>query len=143
MSRSTDWHSFVDDEGRFEFPNYIYKTISELMKLSLDMGTLLSDDKAKLRAYKEQIKKEFKSRWFNIAQALEVFELAEPCGCDSREFCKECGGSRYKLNKALTADQIQEIGYIIGPLDDPKAIQELRNDLMDVIKDQTQGKNNE
>jgi hypothetical protein len=74
-----DWKNYIDVNGNFELPNFLYKTINELMKQALDMGTLLSDDQYKLRAYKEQTKKLFKQKWFTIAQSLEFFNLIEQC----------------------------------------------------------------
>ena len=76
-----DWKNYIDVNGNFELPNFLYKTINELMKQALDMGTLLSDDQYKLRAYKEQTKKLFKQKWFTIAQSLEFFNLIEQCAC--------------------------------------------------------------
>ena len=67
-----DWKKFTDANGNFQLANYIYKNLNDLMKHSLDMGTLLSNDSHKLRAYKEQTKKLFKSRWYEIAQCLEA-----------------------------------------------------------------------
>ena len=52
-----DWKKFTDVNGDFQLANFLYKSINDLMKQSLDMGTLLSNDQQKLRAYKEQIKK--------------------------------------------------------------------------------------
>ena len=57
-----DWKKFTDVNGDFQLANFLYKSINDLMKQSLDMGTLLSNDQQKLRAYKEQIKKLFKKR---------------------------------------------------------------------------------
>jgi hypothetical protein len=90
MSRSLDWRNYVNEFGDFELPNYLYQINKELMKQSLDLGTLLSDDKAKLRAYKEQIKSVFKRRWMELAQALEFFDIIVPCRCSLDEFCEEC-----------------------------------------------------
>mgnify|MGYP000014555495 CR=1 FL=1 len=59
-----DWKKFTDVNGDFQLANFLYKSINDLMKQSLDMGTLLSNDQQKLRAYKEQIKtapKKFRS----------------------------------------------------------------------------------
>lgn len=108
------WRNFVNDSGDFELPAYLYRVINSLMKTSLDMGTLLSEDKAKLRAYKEQTKNTFKKRWLEIAQALEFFDLILPCSCEQNEYCRVCGGSRYILNEALTPDEMREVGTFIG-----------------------------
>ena len=108
----------------------------ELMKQSLDLGTLLSDDPAKLRAYKEQIKKEFKNKWFNIAEALEQVGVLVECVCARDEFCKLCGGSRFKLNEELTSHKIQEIGYAFGSNINEEAIAELNQAMDKLVKDQ-------
>ena len=52
----SDWKMYLNQNGDFELANFLYKTINNLMKQSLDMGTLLSNDQIKLRAYKEQTK---------------------------------------------------------------------------------------
>jgi hypothetical protein len=67
-----NWKTFINENDDFELPNFLYRTIMDLMKQSLDMGTLLSNDQQKLRAYKEQTKKLFKNKWFEIAKALEA-----------------------------------------------------------------------
>ena len=51
-----NWKTFINENDDFELPNFLYRTIMDLMKQSLDMGTLLSNDQQKLRAYKEQKK---------------------------------------------------------------------------------------
>ena len=68
----SDWKNFININGDFELPNFLYRTINDLMKQALDMGTLLSDDPYKLRAYKEQTKKLFKNKWqyMRLAPAL-------------------------------------------------------------------------
>lgn len=109
MYRDLDWRSHVNEKGDFELPSYLYKTINTLMKQALDMGTLLSDDPAKLRAFKEQTKSVFKRQWMEIAQALEFFDIVIPCGCGHSEYCRECGGSRYRLNSAISPDRLREI----------------------------------
>lgn len=114
MSRSIDWRTYVNEFGDFELPNYLFKINNELMKQSLDLGTLLSDDKTKLRAYKEQIKKIFKKRWLDTAQALEFFDLIVPCTCFQDEYCEICGGSRYLLNSVVSPDKMREIGIVYG-----------------------------
>lgn len=109
-----DWRKYVDDNGDFALPTYLYRVINELMKHTLDMGTLLSSDRDKTRAYKEQIKKMFKRRWFEIAEALEAFEIIVPCACSASDFCRSCGGSRYLLNSALTPDELREVAFVVS-----------------------------
>lgn len=108
MAKS-DWKNYITENGDFELPNYLFRVFMELMKESLDMGTLLSDDPAKLRAYKERTKKHFKARWIETAEALEFFELVVACGCSHYDYCEICGGSRYILNGALSPDQLREV----------------------------------
>lgn len=114
MSRSFDWKNYLTPNGDFELPNYLYRVLSDLMKVSLDYGTMLSTDPAKLRAFKEQTKSVFKKRWLDVAQALEAFEIIVPCGCPMQEYCRACGGSRYRLNTALSPDQMREISVVLG-----------------------------
>lgn len=126
MSRNIDWRSYVDANGDFELASYLYRVISDLMKQSLDMGTLLSNDSAKLRAFKEQTKHIFKNRWLEVAQALESFDIIVPCGCPANEYCKVCGGSRYRLNSALSPDQMREIAVVVGPNADSEVAKKLQ-----------------
>ncbi len=109
MQKGLDWHLYIDSRGDFELAHYLYKVINCLMKTSLDLGTLLSDDTAKLRAYKEQVKSIYKDRWMELAKALEEFDIIVPCGCNQADFCRACGGSRYQLNNALSPDRLSEI----------------------------------
>lgn len=135
MSRSIDWRSYVDGDGNFEMPNYLFRLIMDLMKQSLDMGTLLSSDPAKLRAFKEQTKNIFKKRWLDVAQALEAFDIIVPCGCPIQDYCRECGGSRYRLNSALTPDQLREIAVVIGPENNPELAKKLEVGLQKALEE--------
>lgn len=114
--KATNWREYIDESGDFELAQYLYTCILDLMKNALDMGTLLSTDPVRLRAFKEQIKSIFKSRWLEVAQALEYFDIIVPCGC-STEYCKICGGSRYRLNTALSPDELREIAVVVGDAD--------------------------
>lgn len=135
MTRSIDWRSYVNDDGDFELPNYLFRLINDLMKQSLDMGTLLSNDPAKLRAFKEQTKNIFKKRWLEVAQALESFDIIVPCGCPIQEYCRDCGGSRYKLNSALSPDEMREIAVIVGPGQDPELAKKLEVGLAKALEE--------
>lgn len=113
----SDWKNYINEYGNFELPNFLYRTINDLMKQSLDMGTLLSSDAAKLRAYKEQTKKVFKSKWFDIAESLEFFGIIEKCACHANGkeyYCEACKGARYLPTAVLTPDEMREIGVFIG-----------------------------
>jgi hypothetical protein len=133
-----DWKNFIDSTGSFELPNFLYKTINELMKQALDMGTLLSDDQYKLRAYKEQTKKLFKSKWFTIAEALQFFDLIEECSCKvgSREqYCDICKGARYVVTSTLSADEMREIGVFVNAKQDVNIMDKLQKSLMQVLNE--------
>ena len=108
-TKGISWRNYVTDNGDFELPTFLFRLLNDLMKASLDLGTLLSNDATKTRAYKEQVKKVFKDRWSNLAQALEYFDLIVPCSCSHRDFCDICGGSRYLLNHALSPDAMREV----------------------------------
>lgn len=112
-----DWKNYTDSNGGFQLANFLFKNINELMKNSLDMGTLLSNDSQKLRAYKEQTKKLFKTKWLNIADALEYFDIIEKCSCysdRSEPYCEICKGARYKISYYLSPDEIREISTFIN-----------------------------
>lgn len=111
------WTDYIDDRGDMELPKYLYNSYMNLMKTSLDMGTLLSNDHTKLRAFKEQTKSIFKKRWLDLAQALEEFDIIAPCSCRTDMYCAVCGGSRYRLNMVMSPDQIQEIAVVMGTKD--------------------------
>lgn len=135
MPRNIDWRTYVDNNGDFELAAYLYKVISDLMKSSLDYGTLLSTDQTRLRAYKESVKGTFKGRWLEVAQALEAFDIIVPCGCPANEYCKVCGGSRYRLNSALSPDELREIALFEAPGSDPKMREKLEDGLMKALKE--------
>lgn len=136
MSQPLDWRQFIDEDNNFELPSYIYKVILLLMKHSLDMGTLLSTDKARLRAYKEQTKSIFKAQWLEVAQALESFEIIVPCSCKNDDFCSICGGSRYRLNSTLSPTEMREISYVVGGDEfDPILAQKLQRGLEKAMKE--------
>lgn len=116
---SIDWKKFETESGTFKYPEFLYKTLNGLMKYTLDLGTMLSNDPAKTRAFKEQIKSEFKREWLNVAQTLEYFEIIVPCECfDTKEYCKICGGSRYQLADGITPSIMREIGFVTKSDDD-------------------------
>lgn len=135
MPRNIDWRTYVDENGDFELAAYLYRVISDLMKASLDMGVLLSTDPVRVRAFKEQTKNIFKNRWFEVAQALEAFDIIVPCGCPQNEYCKVCGGSRYRLNSALTPDELREIAMYQAPEADPKLEGKLKAGLRKALKE--------
>ena len=131
-----DWKKFIDSNGDFQLANFLYKSINELMKHSLDMGTLLSSDQHKLRAYKEQTKKLFKSKWFDIAQSLEFFNIIEKCTCHSEQheqYCDICKGARYRVSSYLTADEVKEVGVFYGAQRNTELAEKLQKGLMKVL----------
>lgn len=132
MSKSLDWQEHIDEEGNFELARYLYTVNLDLMKNALDMGTLLSTDPVRLRAYKEQIKSYFKNRWMEMAEAMEHFELIVPCGC-SKEYCTICGGARYRLNSALSPDELREIAVVVGDASSPDIQKRLEKGLEEAL----------
>lgn len=135
----SNWESFINESGDFELPNFLYKTINDLMKQSLDMGTLLSNDQHKLRAYKEQTKKMFKSRWYEIAKALEFFNIIDPCICSLNEkevYCDVCKGARFTISSTLTADEMKEVGLFTNAANNVEIIQKLQKSLNEILMDQ-------
>lgn len=133
-----DWKNYINDNGDFELPNFLYRTINDLMKQSLDMGTLLSNDQAKLRAYKEQTKKVFKNKWFDIAEALEFFGIIEKCGCaqNGKDFyCEVCKGARYMPTAVLTSDEMREIGVFVGAGQNIAMAEKLQKSISQVINE--------
>lgn len=135
MSKSGDWRNYVNVHGDFELPNYLFRMNTELMKQALDMGTLLSEDPAKLRAFKEQIKKHFKNRWLETAQALEFFDMVIPCTCRQNDYCEICGGSRYLLNSALSPDQMRETTVFYGAEADSNMAERLQKGLIKALRE--------
>lgn len=132
---NVDWRAFVNSDGDFELPNYLYRLNSDLMKQALDLGTLLSEDKAKLRAFKEQVKKTFKKRWLETAEVLEFFELITPCSCEHTEYCTICGGSRYQLNYALSPNQMREVGVAVGVGKEAELADKLQKGLLKALRE--------
>jgi hypothetical protein len=133
-----DWKNFINENGDFELPNFLYKTITDLMKQSLDMGTLLSSDQQKLRAYKEQTKKIFKSRWYEIAKALDFFNIIDPCICASDEkgiYCDICKGARYIISSTLTADEMREVGVFTNAGTNIEIVEKLQKSLNQILMD--------
>jgi hypothetical protein len=132
------WKNFTDGNGNFQLANYIYRSINDLMKHALDMGTLLSNDQQKLRAYKEQTKKLFKARWYEIAECLEGLDLIEKCSCfteDREIYCDICKGSRYKLSQFLTSDEIREVSLFVNNNSNYEIAQKLQKGLMQVLNE--------
>jgi hypothetical protein len=106
------------------------------MKHALDMGTLLSTDSHKLRAYKEQTKKLFKNKWFEIAQSLEFFDIIEKCICytaTQEVYCDICKGARYKLSSYLNSDEIREVGIFFNAAQSAELANKLQKGLMKAI----------
>lgn len=135
MSKNLGWRAYVNEKGDFELPAYLYAINNDLMKQALDLGTLLSSDNIKLRAYKEQVKKIFKKRWLEMAQALEFFDIVVPCGCANTDYCDVCGGSRYRLNASLTPDEMREVGIVYGADQSAELADKLQKGLLKAIKD--------
>lgn len=137
----SDWKSHINQNGDFELPNFLYKTVNDLMKQALDMGTLLSTDPYKLRAYKEQTKKLFKNKWFDLAEALEHFGIIEKCGCAyvknaGREiFCDACKGARYIINSVLSPDEMREVSMFVNVAQDVEVQEKLQRGLIKLLEE--------
>lgn len=133
-----DWKNFTDKNGNFQLANFLYRMINDLMKHSLDMGTLLSSDQAKLRAYKEQTKKLFKSKWYELAEVLEFFDIIEKCSCFNEKketFCEICKGARYRVTDFLTSDEVRETGVFINAKDNFEMAEKLQKGLMKALEE--------
>ncbi len=136
MKVMVDYRNYVNERGDFELPRYLYLIITNLMKQALDFGTMLSNDPAKLRAYKEQTKRSFKAQWFDLAQALESFGIIVVCGCPPDEFCRACGGARYVLNEALSPDQMREVSVVVGQNgNDPELARKLQEGMKKAMRE--------
>jgi len=130
---NNDWQKFIDEKGDFEFPKYLYKTHSDLMKLMLDFGTLVCNDPNKLRAYKERVKSSFKQKWFDIANSLEYFGIISPCGCSDNDFCSICGGSRFRLDESFTADEMRQFSLVLGASSKVEIAEKLQKGLVKAL----------
>jgi len=136
-----DWKNYINQNGDFELPNFLYRTVNDLMKQSLDMGTLLSEDQYKLRAYKEQTKKLFKNKWFDLAEALEHFGIIEKCVCSpinnsgKEIYCDVCKGARYVINSALSPNEMREISMFVGAAQGIQVQEKLQKGLMKLLEE--------
>jgi hypothetical protein len=133
-----DWKNYIDKNGDFQLANFLYKSINELMKHSLDMGTLLSDDAHKLRAYKEQTKKLFKNKWLDVASALEYFDIIQKCECymgQKEVYCDICKGSRYKISSYLSPDEMREVSTFVNAAHDAELQTKLQKGLMKLLEE--------
>jgi len=136
-----DWKSYINQNGDFELPNFLYRTVNDLMKQSLDMGTLLSEDQYKLRAYKEQTKKLFKNKWFDLAEALEYFGIIEKCVCSpvnnsgKEIYCDVCKGARYVINSALSPNEMREISMFVGAAQGIQVQEKLQKGLIKLLEE--------
>lgn len=136
----SEWKKYVNELGNFEFPEFLYKTLTGLMKTSLDLGTLVCTDASKLRAYKEQIKAAHKQRWNDIAIALQSFDIIEPCICKGDEFCSVCGGSRFVANTSINLENIKEHGLALS-IPDPEIKKKLEKGMEKALEDVVKYKN--
>ena len=127
---SSDWKSYVNENGDLELPFYIHRVIWDLMKFSLDMGQMISSDDKKLRAYKENVKRTFKSKWHEIAEALEEFDIVERCVCADNDYCEVCGGSRFLLSSWIGSDSLSQISLVVGAEDKHNIAEKLQKGLM-------------
>lgn len=102
----------LDDS--YNLIKFLYTNVNNSMKYALDMGTLLSNDPQKLRAFKEQVKKKSREQWDAIGRVLEGLGLAEKCTfCKKGEFCHHCGGARYVTSVLLDSPTFTESGIAV------------------------------
>lgn len=135
MRNGIDWKSYVKD-GDLELPTYLYNVLTFLMKETLDLGTLLSNDSQKTRAYKERIKNTYKSTWLSVAEAFESLDLIARCECyGTNRFCSLCGGSRYQLNQVLFPDATRETSMALSGEADPILAQKLNEGLARALQE--------
>ena len=99
---------FKNDE--FNIVKFMYLNINASMKHALDLGTMVSDDPQKLRAYKEQIKKNARKQWDELGRALVYLGLADECICSQGDYCTICSGSRFVMSSLLASDSYVESG---------------------------------
>lgn len=121
----SSFKKYVNKNGHFEFPNFLYHTINGLMKATLDMGNLACADQNQLRAYKEMTKRQFKNSWQSIANCLEELDIIKPCICNDTDFCDICGGSRFLANDLLQYDELEEVfSFVAAGVDDSSGMSE-------------------
>lgn len=125
---NNDVKRYINSRGDFEFPKFLYSKHNALMKSMLDLGNLACVDSNQLRAFKERVKKDFKSTWNEYADLLFEFGVVDRCGCQSDEFCQHCGGARYVPVDMLNADMVTESVFMTtNP--DPAVLAKLRDGL--------------
>lgn len=98
----------ISESDDFNIVKFIYMLLNDSMKYALDMGTLLSDDPQKLRAYKEQIKKNSKTNWDKLGAALVNIGIADDCICTRGEYCRVCSGSRFVMSSLVSSTEVIE-----------------------------------
>jgi hypothetical protein len=122
-TKKIHWKDFVDERDDFQLSTYMYLLINQIMKNTLDLGTLLSDDPKKLRAFKEQIKKNHKEAWSDVAESLESYGLIDRCTCRVDENCEICKGSRYVPSDVVNAELLIIPGRaFVAPTNEEEAI---------------------
>ena len=124
-----DVKKYVNARGDFEFPKFLYSKHNALMKSMLDLGNLACQDANQLRAFKERVKKDFKSTWKEYADILFEHGIVEKCGCESDVYCQVCGGARYIPIDMLNADVITESIFMTTGKD-PDLLRQLRDGLL-------------
>lgn len=99
----------INEITSVQLAQFLYQSLDKLMKTTLDLGTLASENPNKLRAYKEQVKRNFKQQWIDIAQVFEAEGIIRPCSCSEKDFCTICKGSRYLMDEAFDPSDSLEI----------------------------------
>lgn len=100
------------DEEEFNIVKFIYMNLNHSMKYALDLGTMVSTDPQKLRAYKEQIKKNARFQWEEIGRALVYLGLADECQCKRGDYCTVCSGSRFVMSSLISSSSYVDRGLV-------------------------------
>lgn len=110
------------DEEEFNIVKFIYMNINQSMKYALDLGTMVSTDPQKLRAFKEQIKKNARFQWEEIGRALVYLGLADECQCKRGDYCTICSGSRFVMSSLISSSSYVDHGLVTAATLNPDQV---------------------
>jgi hypothetical protein len=130
-----DLSKYVNAYGDFELPNFLHHRFNTLMKSTLDLGNLACSDANQLRAFKETVKRNFKTQWLEIAKLLEAYDWISPCSCSDNDYCRICGGSRFVTNNILNSDVIDETAEVYSQDPEDDLVKKLREGHNKAIRD--------
>jgi hypothetical protein len=109
-----DLHEYDGEE--FNIVKFIYMNINASMKYALDLGTMVATDQQKLRAFKEQIKKNARTQWEEVGRALLFLGLADECQCKRGDYCTICSGSRFVMSPLISSSEYVDSGLVTSNL---------------------------